>query len=64
LLVADILSSPVGVGHAPTISSGLMSTAAADDIRNTRQIDRVYFNGIRLDRDTLLARWKRPNASH
>jgi len=35
-----------------------------DDIRNTRQIDRVYLHGQQLDRDRLLAQWKKANASH
>jgi imidazolonepropionase-like amidohydrolase len=30
-----------------------------DNIRNTRQIDRVYLNGARLNREQLLAGWKK-----
>ena len=30
-----------------------------DNIRNTRQINSVYLRGARLDRDALLAKWKR-----
>jgi imidazolonepropionase-like amidohydrolase len=29
-----------------------------ENIRNTRQIDSVYLNGARLDRETLLGRWQ------
>jgi imidazolonepropionase-like amidohydrolase len=32
-------------------------------IRNTRQIDSVYLNGARLDRNRLLARWKKKTSS-
>jgi len=34
-----------------------------DDIRNTRQIASVYLRGARLDRDALLAKWKKTNTS-
>jgi imidazolonepropionase-like amidohydrolase len=34
-----------------------------DDIRNTRQIANVYLRGARLDREALLAKWQRTNAS-
>jgi imidazolonepropionase-like amidohydrolase len=35
-----------------------------DDIQHTRQIDSVYLNGARLDRDRLLAQWKKNSGSH
>jgi imidazolonepropionase-like amidohydrolase len=35
-----------------------------DDIQHTRQIDSVYLNGTRLDRDRLLAQWKKNSGSH
>ena len=31
-----------------------------EDIRNTRQIASVYLRGAMLDREGLLAQWKRP----
>lgn len=34
-----------------------------DDIRNTRQISSVYLRGAKLDRDALLAKWKKTDAS-
>ena len=34
-----------------------------DNIRNTRQINSVYLRGTRLDRDALLAKWKKAEAS-
>jgi imidazolonepropionase-like amidohydrolase len=34
-----------------------------DDILNTRRISAVYLRGARLDRDALLAKWKRSNNS-
>ncbi|MBI3263013.1 MAG: amidohydrolase family protein [Acidobacteria bacterium] len=34
-----------------------------EDIRNTRQIASVYLRGIRLDREALLAKWKKADAS-
>ncbi len=30
-----------------------------ENIRNLRQISNVYLRGVRVDRDALLARWKR-----
>jgi len=33
-----------------------------DNIRNTRRIDRVYLRGTRLDRDAMLAKWKKAPA--
>ena len=34
-----------------------------DDIRNTRDIASVYLHGAKLDRDVLLASWKKAGAS-
>jgi len=31
-----------------------------ENIRNTRTIDAVYLNGAKLDRDALLAKWRKP----
>jgi len=31
-----------------------------EDIRNTRRISGVYLNGVKLDRESLAARWKKP----
>ena len=33
-----------------------------ENIRNTRAISSVYLNGDRLDRDALLAKWRRTDA--
>jgi imidazolonepropionase-like amidohydrolase len=30
-----------------------------ENIRNTREIDRVYLNGVRFNREQLLASWKK-----
>jgi len=35
-----------------------------DDIRNTRRIASVFMRGVKLDRDALLARWKRQRAAN
>jgi imidazolonepropionase-like amidohydrolase len=35
-----------------------------ENIRNTRQIDSVYLHGVRLDRDALLAKWRKVDTSH
>ena len=34
-----------------------------DDIHNTRKINAVYLDGVKFDREGLLARWKRVNAT-
>jgi imidazolonepropionase-like amidohydrolase len=34
-----------------------------ENIRNTRQISSVYLDGTKFDRDALLARWKKADAS-
>ena len=34
-----------------------------EDIRNTRKISSVYLNGVKFDRDAMLARWKKADAS-
>jgi imidazolonepropionase-like amidohydrolase len=34
-----------------------------ENIRNTRQISSVYLDGVKFDRDALLARWKMANGS-
>jgi imidazolonepropionase-like amidohydrolase len=34
-----------------------------ENIRNTRQISSVYLDGAKFDRDALLARWKKADAS-
>jgi imidazolonepropionase-like amidohydrolase len=34
-----------------------------EDIRNTRSIEAVYFNGAKLDRDRIAAAWKRSSTS-
>lgn len=34
-----------------------------DDIHNTRKINSVYLDGIKFDRDGLLAKWKQVNAT-
>jgi len=34
-----------------------------ENIRNTRQIENVYLRGVMLDRQALLARWKKANTS-
>lgn len=32
-----------------------------DDIRNTRRIAEVYLDGVRVDREAMIARWKKPD---
>ena len=34
-----------------------------EDIRNTRRISSVYLDGVKFDREALLARWKKANAA-
>jgi imidazolonepropionase-like amidohydrolase len=35
-----------------------------DNVRNARQIDSVYFRGVKLDRDALLEKWKKVASSN
>jgi imidazolonepropionase-like amidohydrolase len=35
-----------------------------DNIRNTRRISSVYLDGVRFDREAMLARWKKDDAAH
>ena len=34
-----------------------------ENIRNTRKISSVYLDGAKFDRDAMLAKWKKPDAS-
>ena len=36
----------------------MLNANPLDDIRNTREIDSVYLNGVRLDREALRAKFK------
>ncbi len=35
-----------------------------ENIHNTRRISSVYLDGVKFDREALLARWKKPDAAH
>jgi len=35
-----------------------------DDIRNSRRIANVYLRGAKLDREALVAKWKKGETSH
>ena len=55
----------LGLKDVGTLAEGKMADFIVlnanplDDIRNTRQIANVYLRGARLDRDALLAKWKK-----
>jgi hypothetical protein len=34
-----------------------------ENIKNTRRISSVYLDGVRFDREALLARWKKADAA-
>jgi len=59
----------MGLQDAGTLAAGkraeflVLDANPLEDIRNTRQISSVYLNGNKFDRDALLARWKKKNAS-
>ena len=38
----------------------VLNASPLEDIRNTRTIDSVYLNGVKLNRETLQAKFKRP----
>ena len=55
----------LGLKDAGTLEAGkradflVLDANPLDDIRNTRKISTVYLGGARLDRDGLLARWRK-----
>ena len=55
----------IGIGDLGTLAVGksadfiVLNANPLDNIRNTRQIASVYLRGVRLDRDALLAKWKK-----
>jgi imidazolonepropionase-like amidohydrolase len=66
-------SRPTEVLHTPdtgALAKGkradfvVLNANPLEDIRNTRQIDSVFLNGVRLDRDALLRRWQSKSSGH
>jgi imidazolonepropionase-like amidohydrolase len=55
----------LGLEDVGTLAEGknadfiVLNANPLDDIRNTRQIADVYLHGARLDRNALLAKWKK-----
>ena len=60
----------MGLRDMGTLAAGksadflVLAANPLDDIRNTRRIAAVYLHGVRLDREALLAAWRRAPASH
>ncbi len=60
----------LGLRDVGTLAQGkyadfiVLNANPLDDIRNTRQISSVYLRGAKLDRDGLLAKWKKVGASN
>jgi imidazolonepropionase-like amidohydrolase len=54
----------LGIKDTGTLAKGkradfiVLNANPLDDIRNTREIDSVYLNGVKLDRDALRSRFK------
>ena len=59
----------LGLKDTGTLASGkradfiVLNANPLENIRNTREIAAVYLAGAKLDRDALLARWKRSNST-
>ncbi len=57
----------IGIADMGTLAIGMsadfvvLGANPLEDIRNTRRIENVYLRGVALDRDALLAKWKRVN---
>jgi len=57
----------IGISDMGTLAVGksadfvVLGANPLDDIRNTRKIESVYLRGVLLDRERLLAGWKKPN---
>ena len=55
----------LGIGDMGTLAPGkranfvVLDANPLEEIRNTRRIAAVYLDGVSLDREKLLARWKR-----
>jgi imidazolonepropionase-like amidohydrolase len=60
----------LGLNDVGTLGEGkradfiVLNASPLDDIRNMRQIARVYLRGALLDRDALAAKWKKADLSH
>jgi imidazolonepropionase-like amidohydrolase len=59
----------LGLKDTGTLATGkradfiVLNANPLENIRNTREISAVYLGGAKLDRDALLARWKRSNST-
>ena len=58
----------IRVNDTGTLATGkradflVLNANPLENIRNTRQIHSVYLNGMKIDREALLAGWKKKNA--